>query len=714
MKKRFLLALIAVSMSLAGCGKKDNQPTDDTPTVDPGEGGGEEGGGGEGGETDPLTPEQRSNATTIKSTLDLAIAMAVQDSEVTRACDEYTLKYAEEVAIENVSFDKVSAHIDDITPIIDEPTAEAVIDLLEETKEDGSLKDIVYIAVAAGKSLLRAYSFKDEKLGDVYEFAADYLDNEEITLHENAYGLLEASVDCVSFYTSEEFVEISEKVFDKENHKVNFVALAQLLVKVSESLTYVEKATGHAEYLLGLVSSCAVSYVLKWYSVIGPEVGKVGEVLVGVFEQLLSEEIKTLIEEFKAAESDEVALAKVKAIILAVADAIEGLLEAEESAEVLLGYALDFAKLVLSLSGSSDEEIEEMFEGVSAEEISESVFGSISSLVDYLRDIGEGETESSGLVEAIKVIIEELSKEEPNPLNLVYAVVDAIAAILYGKFEITSMTQSDFSDSLKGLVMSLGVVVLMLTNGLPAWINDCFVTDEQTGVTTISEEGLNTLASCLQPVVSVLASFCEYVVPPIGVIEEVVEQVSKQEEPVFEEIYAGLASIKSSLDGVVEFLGSDALADLYIPSIVTYGNLVLKTIDLVKDFSEDYVVEDYKVVSFVTEVVSLFVEPSVEHLEYELDTTEGVDERVLEAVNIEIEEDVSEVSGHGYAISEIYENEEVYYVDVTLVSEYNYVVSEGVITSFTATADVMTFEVSELLVDLLGRVQPLVSALTLA
>ena len=714
MKKRFLLALIAVSMSLAGCGKKDNDSSDEPTEVIP-EGGGEGGeGGGGGGEEDTLTPEQRSNATTIKSTLDLAIAMAAQDSEVTRACDEYTLKYAEEVAIEDVSFDKVSAHIDDITPIIEEPTAEAVIDLLEETKEDGSLKDIVYIAVAAGKSLLRAYSFKDEKLGDVYEFAADYLDDEEITLHENVYGLVEASVDCVSFYTSDEFVELSEKVFDKENHKVNFAALAQLLVKVSESLTYVEKATGHAEYLLGLVSSCAVSYVLKWYSVIGPEVEKVGEVVKGVFEQLSSEEIKTLFEEFKAAESDEVALAKVKAIILAVADAIEGLLEAEESAEVLLGYALDFAKLVLSLSGSSDEEIEEMFEGVSAEEISEFVFGRISSLVDYLKEIGQGETESSDLVEAIKVIIEELSKEEPNPLNLLYAVVDAIAAILYGKFEITSMTQSDFSDSLKGLVMSLGVVVLMLTNGLPAWINDCFVTDEVTGVTTISEEGLNTLASCLQPVVSVLASFCEYVVSPIGVIEEVVEQVSKQEEPVFEKIYASLASIKSSLDGVVEFLGSDALADLYIPSIVKYGNLILEAIDLVKDFSEDYVVEDYKVVSVVTEVVSLFVEPSVEHLEYEQDTTEGVDERVLEAVNIEIEEDVSEVSGHGYAISEIYENEEVYYVDVTLVSEYNYVVSEGVITSFSATADVMTFEVSELLVDLLARVQPLVSALTLA
>ena len=258
LKKRFLLALIAASMSLAGCGKKNNKPVEpETPSgpVDPGEGGGEEGGGEE---EDKLTPEQRENANSIKTIIDGVLPMLTEE-EVSEEVGKYTLAYSEEVAVEDVKLEAVTSHMLDIMVILNDPNAKAIVDFLGGVKEDGSLKDIVYIATAFGKSYLRA-SQSDEEYGPVFEYVADYLDEEGSDLHYNLYGFIDATVGCAAILGSDEFIEAIGSVYSEEENQLNVEAIQSVLNKASDALYEFCEGEVYASYLASLLFDGVVKF----------------------------------------------------------------------------------------------------------------------------------------------------------------------------------------------------------------------------------------------------------------------------------------------------------------------------------------------------------------------------------------------------------------------------------------------------------------------
>ena len=258
MKKRFLLALIAVSMSLAGCGNKDKTEetgtTDVTPTDDTSHDGGDTGGdtGGE-EDKDALTPEQRENAGQIQIIMKMALGYVGQyDEETVTSIDEFTLAYSEEIALEDVSFAAVGSAL---APALSLDTSDpkAIVDFAVSLKESESLDDVAYFAVALGKSFLRAEGKVNEEYPEVFEYFADYLDEEKTDLHKNIYGFLDSIVGCAGLLTSEELVEAAGKVYDAEENQLNFEGISGVLTTVGDALTALYTGYENASYLANLV-----------------------------------------------------------------------------------------------------------------------------------------------------------------------------------------------------------------------------------------------------------------------------------------------------------------------------------------------------------------------------------------------------------------------------------------------------------------------------
>ena len=156
MKKRLFLALTAFSLSLAGCGTdpKDKKPEEQKEEKDP-------------TPKDPLTPEQRQNATEFNTLLTTVLNIAKADST---GSEEYVLKYAEELA----AADYKSADLQSLIIVamqtlnISDPskiTADDVFGLLETCESMSLLDDAIYFAVAFAKSYGRAYANSNEEAG---------------------------------------------------------------------------------------------------------------------------------------------------------------------------------------------------------------------------------------------------------------------------------------------------------------------------------------------------------------------------------------------------------------------------------------------------------------------------------------------------------------------------------------------------------------------
>ena len=280
MKKRFLLALIAVSMSLAGCGKNKDKEEDNTQTVDPTDEGGEGGGQG-GGETDPgeggeegggggeeevvdtLTPEQRANASSFEATINAALSAFYSDEEA-EAVSKYALAYSEEIALEGATDVFLDAHAADLLVLFTNPTAEAVINFLGSLKEDESLDDFTYFVTATGKTFLRAQAEKDSEKGEIYEYVADYLDKEETDLHENLFGLVDSLIGAVTTFTDEKFTTAVEGIFDKETNQFDLSNLSTTISSVSKALGCVMESHDNVTYLANLVFNGLVNFAEEY------------------------------------------------------------------------------------------------------------------------------------------------------------------------------------------------------------------------------------------------------------------------------------------------------------------------------------------------------------------------------------------------------------------------------------------------------------------
>ena len=262
--KRFLLALIASSMTLAGCGKDDKtseEPQEPAPseTVEPS--GETDPTGGGGSDTDPskeedqdkLTPAQRESATSIQNTVKLVLSLTNRYDEATiNGIDEYTLAYSEEVALEDVNFNNlIPAMIDIMT--LDPSDAEAVVNFVIKLKENDLLDEASYVAVAAGKSLLRAESAVNEDFSEALVYAADYLDKEGAELHENVYAFLDSIIGCASVFMSEEFSDAVNSVYDAEENQVSYEKVCEVITSAGSALTQFSSGYESASYLANLL-----------------------------------------------------------------------------------------------------------------------------------------------------------------------------------------------------------------------------------------------------------------------------------------------------------------------------------------------------------------------------------------------------------------------------------------------------------------------------
>ena len=263
--KRFLLALIAASMSLAGCGKKDKDdtPAEDTPTVDPGDD--PSGGDPSGGDEDELTPEQRANAGQIQNTIKMVLGITgrYEEEDVT-AIDEYTTSYSEEIAAEDVSYNAAVMAIAAATQLeTDDP--KAIVDFAAGLEEAGTLDDVTYIAVALGKAFLRAEVIVNEQFAEVFAYAADYLDEEGVELHKNVYGLLAPTVTCAAMLMSDGLAQAAGSVYNEEENQLSFEGISGVMSTVGGALTAFSASYESASYLANLVVDGVEGFVEKFF-----------------------------------------------------------------------------------------------------------------------------------------------------------------------------------------------------------------------------------------------------------------------------------------------------------------------------------------------------------------------------------------------------------------------------------------------------------------
>ena len=259
--KRFLLALIAASMSLAGCGKKDKpaEPSDPTPSGDPS---GEPSGGGE---EDKLTPEQQESASQIQNTIKMVLgATGRYEEEDIEDLDEYTTSYSEEIAREDISYSVAVMAIAGAMQL-DTEDPKAIIEFASGLKESGALDDVTYVALALGKAFLRAEVIVNEQFAEVFAYAADYLDEEGTNLHKNVYGLLDATVGCASILVSDELAAAAGSVYDGETNQLSFEGVGGVMTSVGSALSAFAESYENTSYLANLVVDGVTGFVEKFF-----------------------------------------------------------------------------------------------------------------------------------------------------------------------------------------------------------------------------------------------------------------------------------------------------------------------------------------------------------------------------------------------------------------------------------------------------------------
>lgn len=253
LKKRLFLALIAASMSLAGCDKINNTiPVDNTPTDnpqdDPNKDSGDEG-GEDGGDTDvdKLTPEQRENANSLKGMIELVLTLPERyENETIQECGEYTLAYAEELALQDVKAANLVSFISKATPLMNNLTAEAVVGLVKEIKEEDKLQDVAYFATAVGKSFLRAEEKSNEDYGKALGYLVDLMDEEGYKMHTNVYNVIDEVAGAAVLAFDADFTaayngaftyddDLDARQIDLKNFKDTIIGSANIILEVAKA-----------------------------------------------------------------------------------------------------------------------------------------------------------------------------------------------------------------------------------------------------------------------------------------------------------------------------------------------------------------------------------------------------------------------------------------------------------------------------------------------
>ena len=239
MKKRIILALTSFALCLAGCGKDPKDPPkDDDKIVDPS------------GDEEKLTPEQQRNSDQIYTYVSMGLGLTGQKS---KGIENYISSYCDEIAIKDIKSETIQSIALELTNIFTETIdAQKVFDLLCSFKENETLKDASYFAVAFAKSYGRSVAYASEENADMINSLLDKVDLEKQNVHSNLYSTLDVSLDAYYDFTSDEFTGLVNEAYSDENKVVDKVKAKELMVYVSESLDRAANIETNVKYFASL------------------------------------------------------------------------------------------------------------------------------------------------------------------------------------------------------------------------------------------------------------------------------------------------------------------------------------------------------------------------------------------------------------------------------------------------------------------------------
>ena len=436
-KKRLFLALIAMSMSLAGCDNVNKNPGDETQEDGSGSGSGDAGAGGDatGGDTDSgaggdptggdegnvdkLTPEQRANANNLKDMINVVLALPERyQNETIEACGEYTLAYAEEITLEGVQYSALVSLVSMAMPLANDQSPEAIVKFIGDVKEEGKLKDVAYFGTAVGKAFIRAEAKSNEQFGHSLGYVAGLVDKEGAKMHANVYNVVDALAGAAVEAFDADFTAAYNGVFtydqekdlrqiDGANLKATVDGVADItneFVKAQSGITYLVK------FLLASLKSYAkdvielddetIAYVdyVDADAILGPVFG--GLTFVGRnLKELAGEENETV--EYLATVANMLFAEQYMELVEKLITDFLGYLGFDEEAlgqvanvasELFAGVSQLIRQTIENISGSFsvDEELEEpelLFDRAKFEEAIEDLGKALENFLDAKRDV---------------------------------------------------------------------------------------------------------------------------------------------------------------------------------------------------------------------------------------------------------------------------------------------------------------------------------------
>ena len=405
------------------------------------------------------------------------------------------------------------------------------------------------------------------------------------------------------------------------------------------------------------------------------------------------------------AESGTIDLAKAKSLIVEIGEALEDILSVKANVINLGDVVIASLKLAFVKGGMSEAEADELFADFDVNEFVEMIFGGIANAIGFIKNLGESDDYDAYLT-IVKKLVEAFLDEKATSLSKAVAVYDAVISALYEALDIQSMPQSQFEFTLMLPILCGMSIKTYLSSDFKDDLMAVVVLDSETGKHVINADGLKALlAACASRVLNPVEMTATQLVDVVDVFREIVEKIQGEYDPDVEgEEYANakafLESLVEEIKGIESFLNNeDDVLEEYIPVIEFYGNIVLEGLDLYAEYSEFGYIEEYKVVEYICRTASMFV--MVEHEELTITSFDEVVGKVAEAINLEsiqalMEEGESTTcEGSGVAF-DLIEKEEVYYLEVTLVSAYSVELVEGAVTSVSVEGEVYTFELPSL------------------